>query len=30
MSDWLLQGVDPKTPGGREFYLIPDALIHGG
>ena len=21
MSDWLLQGVDPKTPGGREFYL---------
>ena len=21
MSDWLLQGVDPKNPDGREFYL---------
>jgi len=21
MSDWLLQGVDPKKPDGREFYL---------
>jgi hypothetical protein len=21
MSDWLLQGVDPKNPEGREFYL---------
>jgi hypothetical protein len=21
MSDWLLQGVDPKHPAGREFYL---------
>jgi hypothetical protein len=21
MSDWLLQGVDPRGPAGREFYL---------
>lgn len=21
MSDWLLQGVDPRAPTGREFYL---------
>ena len=21
MSDWLLQGVDPREPAGQEFYL---------
>ena len=21
MSDWLLQGVDPREPAGKEFYL---------
>lgn len=24
MSDWLLQGIDPKAPEGREFYLNLD------